>query len=57
MVQRTGEALTRCCRHLSDDPGNQVRLQEGQEVISLNDPDVAEMGAGPFLLLSWYERI
>ena len=45
------------CERLSDDPGNQVRLQEGQEVISLNDPDVAEMGAGPFLLLNWYERI
>ena len=47
----------RRCERLSDDPGNQVRLQEGQEVISFNDPDVAEMGACPFLLLNWYERI
>ena len=41
------------CERLSDDCGYQVRLQEGQEVVSLHDPDVAEMGARPVLLLNW----
>jgi hypothetical protein len=41
------------CERLGDDCGYQVRLQEWQEVVSLHDPDVAEMGARPVLLLTW----
>jgi hypothetical protein len=49
--------LMRRCERLSDDRGDQVRLQESQEVVSLHYPDVAEMGSRPVLLLSWYRRI
>lgn len=42
---------------LADDPGNQVGLQEGQEVISFYNPGVIEMSAHPFLLLRRYQRV
>jgi hypothetical protein len=34
----------RGCERLRDDFGNQVGLQEGKEVISAHDPEIAELG-------------